>query len=98
MNKKVREPFFRSYAVNMLLSILIIIFSVFSFLNIAGTEIWQILLFFMAGAANFIAAMVCFIRNKKFRGNLYSVLCTIFILMALFLLVRLVIGVIPIAF
>lgn len=92
MNKKVREPYFRAYAVNMILSILIILLSVAAFFNLAGTQIWQIILFFMAGAANFIAAMVCFVRNKKIRGNLYSVLCTIFILMALFLLLRLIIG------
>lgn len=88
MNKKVREPFFWSYMTNMILSILIIGLTAAAFFTDMIPELCLVLIFAMAVAANFIAAMVSFVRMKRIRGNLYAVLCTLFLIMAVFLGIR----------
>lgn len=88
MNKKVKEPFFWSRLLNMILGIAILGLITAMFFLDGGTEICEILIFALAAAANFIAAMICFVRMKKIRGNIYAVLCTVFLLLAVFLTVR----------
>lgn len=88
MSNKVKEPFFWSRLINMILGIAILVLIVAMFFLDSGIEICEILIFVMAAAANFIAAMICFVRMKRIRGNIYAALCTVFLLLAVFLTVH----------
>lgn len=88
MNKKVKEPFFLSRVLNMILGIIILALIIVVIMKDTGTEIYEMLIFALAAAENFIAATICFLQQKMVRGNMFAVFCAVFLIVAIFLAVR----------
>lgn len=88
MNKKSKESMMRIRTVNLILGFLILVLVLVVVSKDSGTEIYEMLIFALAAAENFIAAMLDFSEKKKMRGNLYAVLCAVFLIIALVLAVR----------
>ena len=88
MNKKVKEPFLGIRTVNFLIGIVILALVVLVLLKREGTEIYEMILFALASIENFIGAIVSFSEQKKVRGNIYAIVCALFLIVALILAVR----------
>ncbi len=87
MNHSVREPFFITRLLNLILGIVILILFVMVLIKDSGTEIYEVLMFALAAVENFIGATVCFSEGKRVRGNLYAVICGIFMIVAIIMAV-----------
>ena len=74
MNQKVKEPFLYT--------------RIFNLIKKEGTEIFEVLLFALAAVENFIGATVSFSEKKRVRGNIYAIVCGVFLVAALILAVR----------
>lgn len=83
MNKKVREPFFISRLLSMLIGIIILGLLVLVLVKDGGTAIYEMIIFALAAVENFIAAIICFVQQKTVRGNMYAIICAVFLIVAL---------------
>lgn len=88
MSKKVKEPFLGIRTVNFLIGIVILVLVAMVLVKREGTEIYETILFALAAIENFIGAIVSFSEQKKVRGNIYAIVCALFLIVALILAVR----------
>ena len=88
MKPKVREPFFIIRAVNFLLGIVILALIATVIIMQNNTEVFQMLIFVLAAIMNFISATISFSESKKVRGNIYAIVCAVFLVIALILAMR----------
>ena len=88
MNKKVREPFFITRTINLIFGIIILVLVVLVMLNIGNRDIFKMLIFTLAAVENFIGATISFSEQKRVRGNVYAIVCALFLIIALILAVR----------
>lgn len=88
MNKKAKEPFFASRMVSMILGIAVLALMIMILVMDGGTEIFEMLVFALAAVINFISSMICFIQQRMVRGNMYAIICAVFLIVAVFLAVR----------
>ena len=88
MNKKAKEPFLAARIVSLLLGIAALIMAAAVLIMDGGTELYEILIFALAAIINFISSIICFIQQRMFRGNLYAIICAVFLNVAVFLAVR----------
>lgn len=88
MSKKVKEPFLATRAFNLMIGIVILVLIVLVLLKVRGTEIFEMLIFTLAAVENFIGATISFSEHKKVRGNIYAIVCALFLIVALILAVR----------
>ena len=88
MKRGLREPFFITRAVNFLLGIVILALMVVMVIKKSGTEIIEIIIFALAAIENFIGATICFSEKKRVRGNVYAIVCSVFLIIALILAMR----------
>jgi uncharacterized membrane protein HdeD (DUF308 family) len=83
MNKKTKEPFFAARTANMVLGFIILLLILLVIYKDSHTEFFQIMIFALAAVMNFIAATVNFSEQKKLRGNIYAVICALFLIVAI---------------
>lgn len=83
MNKKVREPFFVSRLLSMLIGIIILGLLAFVLVRGGDTAIYEMIIFALAAVENFIAAIICFVQQKTVRGNMYAIICAVFLIVAM---------------
>ncbi len=88
MKQKVKEPFFATRSINFLLGLAILALIVVVFVKKSGTEIFEMLIFVLASVENFIGATISFSENKRVRGTVYAIVCTVFLAIALILAMR----------
>lgn len=88
MNQKVKEPFLYTRIFNLILGITILGLLFAVLIKKEGTEIFEVLLFALATVENFIGATVSFSEKKRVRGNIYAIVCGVFLVAALILAVR----------
>ncbi len=88
MNRNVKEPFFLARMMNFLLGIVILVMLVVMVVKKEGTEVFQMTIFALAAVENFIGATISFSEQKKVRGNVYAIVCALFLVIALILSVR----------
>ena len=88
MNKKVREPFLIARICNLILGLVILVLFAITLIKEERAGILSVVLFALAAIENFIAATIHFSEQKKVRGNVYAVICAVFLIMALILAVR----------
>lgn len=83
MNKKVKEPFFAARLLSMIIGIIILGLLVAVLLMDGGTMIYEMIIFALAAVENFIAAIICMVQQKTVRGNMYAIICAVFLIVAL---------------
>ena len=88
MDKRLREPFLITRAVNLILGIVILALMLVVLIKKSGTEVIKILIFVLAAIENFIGATISFSEKKKVRGNVYAIVCAVFLIVALILAMR----------
>lgn len=88
MNKKVREPFFIARICNLILGIAVLVLFMIALIKENSSAVLPALIFALASIENFIAATICFSEQKRIRGNVYAVICAVFLIMALIMAVR----------
>ena len=88
MNRKVREPFLLTRMLNVLLGIIILALIVVVVVKDSNTEVFQMLIFALAAVENFIGATISFSEKKRVRGNVYAIVCAVFLIVALIIAVR----------
>lgn len=88
MNKKAKEPFFVSHVISLVLGVIVLGMIVAMLLIEQGTEIYETLIFSLAAGINFISAVRCFSQQRMVRGNMYAVICAVFLIVAVFLAVH----------
>ena len=88
MNKKVKEPLFGIRMVNFLLGITILSLVVISMVQKDGIDLIETIIFALAAIENFIGATISFSEHKKVRGNIYAIVCALFLIVALIMAVR----------
>lgn len=85
MKHKVREPFFLLRAFNFLLGIVILAMILAVIFLEWNTQVFEMLIFVLAAVMNFIGATINFSESKKLRGNIYAIVCAVFLVIALIL-------------
>ena len=85
MKHKVREPFFWLRAFNFLLGIVILAMILAVIFLEWNTQVFEMLIFVLAAVMNFIGATISFSESKKLRGNIYAMVCAVFLVIALIL-------------
>ena len=85
MKHKVREPFFLLRAFNFLLGIVILAMILAVIFLEWNTQVFEMLIFVLAAVMNFIGATISFSESKKLRGNIYAIVCAVFLVIALIL-------------
>ncbi len=88
MSQKVREPFIITRIVNLVLGLIILALMVVVLVKKTGTEVFQMLIFVLAAIENFIGATISFSEKKRVRGNVYAIVCAVFLIVALILAMR----------
>lgn len=88
MNKKAKEPFLVSRIVNMFLGNLTLVLLLVMLFKESGKEVLEILIFALAAVINFISAIICFMQQRMVRGNIYAMICAVFLIVAVFFAVR----------
>ena len=88
MKRGLREPFFITRAINFVLGVIILALMLVVFIKKSGTEIFEIIIFALAAVENFIGATISFSEKKKVRGNVYAVVCALFLIIALIIAMR----------
>ena len=83
MNKKAKEPFLAARTINMLLGFIVLLLILLVIYKDSGTKIFEVLIFALAAVMNFIAATVNFLEKKKLRGNVHSMICAVFLIIAI---------------
>ena len=87
MNKKVREPFFITRTINLILGIIILVLMALVLLNIGNREVFKMLIFTLAAVENFNGATISFSEQKRVRGIVYAIVCALYLIIALILAV-----------
>ena len=85
MKHKVREPFFWLRIFNFLLGIVILAMILAVIFLEWNTQVFEMLIFVLAAVMNFIGATISFSESKKLRGNIYAIVCAVFLVIALIL-------------
>jgi heme/copper-type cytochrome/quinol oxidase subunit 4 len=85
MKRGLREPFFITRAINFVLGVIILALMLVVIIKKSGTEIFEIIIFALAAVENFIGATISFSEKKKVRGNVYAIVCAVFLIVALIL-------------
>ena len=85
MKHKVREPFFLLRAFNFLLGLVILAMILAVIFLEWNTQVFEMLIFVLAAVMNFIGATISFSESKKLRGNIYAIVCAVFLVIALIL-------------
>ena len=85
MKRGLREPFFITRAINFILGVIILALMLVVLIKKSGTEIFEILIFALAAIENFIGATISFSEKKRVRGNVYAIVCAVFLIVALIL-------------
>jgi uncharacterized membrane protein AbrB (regulator of aidB expression) len=85
MKHKVREPFFWLRIFNFLLGIVILAMILAVIFLEWNTQVFEMLIFVLAAVMNFIGATISFSESKKLRGNIYAMVCAVFLVIALIL-------------
>lgn len=85
MKRGLREPFFITRAINFVLGVIILALMLVVLIKKSGTEIFEIIIFALAAVENFIGATISFSEKKKVRGNVYAIVCAVFLIVALIL-------------
>lgn len=88
MNKKTKEPFFISHVISTALGVGVLGLIITVLIKDQGTAIYETLIFALAAVINFISAVRCFIQQRMVRGNMYAMICAVFLIVAVFLAVR----------
>lgn len=88
MDKKVKEPFLGTRMVNFLLGVTILSLVIVTLVRKEGKDLLEIIMFALAAVENFIGATISFSEQKKIRGNIYAIVCALFLIVALILAVR----------
>jgi heme/copper-type cytochrome/quinol oxidase subunit 4 len=88
MKRGLREPFFITRAINFVLGVIILALMLVVLIKKSGTEIFEIIIFALAAVENFIGATISFSEKKKVRGNVYAIVCAVFLIVALILAMR----------
>ena len=88
MKRGLREPFFMTRAVNFLLGVTILALILVVAIKRSGTEIFEMIIFVLAAIENFIGATISFSEKKRVRGNVYAIVCAVFLIIALILAMR----------
>ena len=88
MNRKVREPFLLTRMLNFLIGIIILALIVVVVVKDSNTEVFQMLIFALAAVENFIGATISCSEKKRVRGNVYAIVCAVFLIVALIIAVR----------
>lgn len=88
MNKKVKEPFQTVRAVNLVLGLVILFLVAVVVFQKDNSRICELFIFALAALENFIGATVSFSTHKKVRGNVYAIVGTAFLIMALIMAVQ----------
>ena len=88
MNKKVKEPFIVMRSINFILGVIILVLMLLVLLKIGPEAIFEMLIFTLAAVETFIGAIINLSENKRVRGTVYAVICSVFLIMALILAVR----------
>ena len=88
MSKTVKEPYLAGRVFNRGLGIVILALIVARALLDSGKEIFEMLIFALAAVENFSAATICFLQHRKVRGNVYAIICAVFLIIAAILAVR----------
>lgn len=88
MSRQVKEPFLITRTVNFILGIVILVLIVLRMFTQKNAEIYEMIIFTLAAVENFIGATISFSGKKKVRGNVYAIVCALFLIVALFLAVR----------
>ena len=88
MSQKVREPFIITRTVNFVLGLIILALMVVVLVKKTDTEIFEMLIFVLAAIENFIGATISFSEKKRVRGNVYAIVCAVFLIVALILAMR----------
>ncbi len=88
MSKQVKEPFLITRMFNFILGVAILVLVVLRMFTQNYAEIYEMIIFALAAVENFIGATVSFSQKKKVRGNVYAIVCALFLIVALFLAVR----------
>ena len=83
MSQKVREPFIITRIVNLILGLIILALIVVVLVKKTDTEIFKMLIFVLAAVENFIGATISFSESKRVRGNVYAIVCAVFLIIAL---------------
>ena len=85
MKRGLREPFFITRAINFVLGVIILALMLVVLIKKSGTEIFEIIIFALAAVENFIGATISFSEKKRVRGNVYAIVCAVFLIVALIL-------------
>lgn len=88
MNRKVREPFLTARTLNFILGVVILILMGLVITDVGMQDVNVMLIFSLASVENFIGATISFSEGKKVRGNIYSIVCAVFLIIALILAMR----------
>ena len=88
MNKKAKEPFFVSHVISTVLSVGVLGLIITVLAKEEGTALYETLIFALAAIINFISAVRCFIQQRMVRGNMYAMICAVFLIVAVFWAVR----------
>ena len=88
MKRGLREPFFITRAINFILGVIILALMLVVLIKKSGTEIFEIIIFALAAIENFIGATISFSEKKRVRGNVYAIVCAVFLIVALILAMR----------
>ena len=85
MKRGLREPFFITRAINFILGVIILALMLVVLIKKNDTEILKIIIFALAAVENFIGATISFSEKKRVRGNVYAIVCAVFLIVALIL-------------
>ncbi len=88
MKRGLREPFFITRAINFILGVIILALILVVLIKKSGTEIFEMIIFMLAAIENFIGATISFSEKKRVRGNVYAIVCAVFLIIALILAMR----------
>ena len=88
MKRGLREPFFITRAINFILGVIILALILVVLIKKSGTEIFEMMIFMLAAIENFIGATISFSEKKRVRGNVYAIVCAVFLIIALILAMR----------
>ena len=88
MKRGLREPFFITRAINFILGVVILALILVVLIKKSGTEIFEMMIFMLAAIENFIGATISFSEKKRVRGNVYAIVCAVFLIIALILAMR----------
>lgn len=87
MERKEKTPWIFSRGFHVILELLILALILIRFLAERHLPICEILIFLLAAVDNFLGATGAFSKKKRTLGNIYAILSTLFLILALLLIV-----------